>query len=171
MVRVATTGRSRYGHTMFRFTNFTMMIYVIFLNAIAARAAKFERSTNDASHSAANGVSKVPYSTPAQYAVMAHIYGEFKFGHWADGKERVYHYNSRDENIIEQAKVLFDNHGLKGYELLEARMFNMSDGMYADSRINSAFKTMLIWTNLTSLLFPIPFGFQWFGILQKCLSD
>ena len=43
MARVATTGGSRYGHTMFRFTNFTMMIYVIFLNAIAARAAKFEK--------------------------------------------------------------------------------------------------------------------------------
>ena len=112
---------------------------VIFLNVIAARAAQFEKlssssdillsfrnHTNDAS----NSVSKVPYSSPAQYAAMADIYGEFKIGHFDDGKEKVFSYNRHDADLKSDpnfglSDVYFPNHDMQGYTLLEAKMFNM----------------------------------------------
>ena len=167
MARVATTGGPRFGHTMFRFTNFTMMIYVIFLNAIAARAAKFEKLgskhdialpnirnftpaadfpflrslrfgshvTNDATgnyyHGATEEVVEPPYSTPKQYALMAHIYYFLRY----ESLDPVY--QDGDE------QKFLDDHGMENYTILESKKFTMTDGMYPQDTVQWLTSTLL----------------------------
>ena len=163
MVRVATTGRSRYGHTMFRFTNFTMMIYVIFLNAIAARAAKFEKFGSN--HDIA--LPTIRNFTPATAFPFLR---SLRFGSHVTNDAPGNYYHGATDEVVEppystpkqyalMANIYYflryesyqdgdeqkflDDHGMENYTILESKKFTMTDGMYPQDTVQWLTSTLL----------------------------